>query len=101
MNATGAGAFADSRSDSFGQVRIPGRCQANTCGVDRGRKTGVRADSDGTIRHLEGRQVQPGHSAYGEAGAADVVNLLFQRHLLDQRRNFFVGGIGGLREELA
>jgi hypothetical protein len=61
----------------------------------------VRADSEG-IHPTSRRQAgSTGDSAYGEAGAPDLVNLLLQRHLLDQRRNFFVGGIGGLGDELA
>src|ERR1035438_1257644 len=98
--AAGACVLADSRANSFGKSRIPRSGQSDPGRVDRGRKAGVGAHSDGTVGHFERGKVEPGHGANGEAGAADVVDLLFQRHLLNQRGSFLMGGVGRLCEEL-
>src|ERR1035437_10543937 len=100
MNAAGARVFADSRAHPFGESRVPGTPQAKASGVARGGKAGVGADSNRTVRYFKCRQLEPGHGADGEAGAADVVNLLLQSHLLDQGGSSVMDVVGGLCEEL-
>src|SRR5207302_2287816 len=74
---------ANLRPDAFGQRGIPGGGQGNAA-RHRSRWSKV-AYPDGTVSHLQPRQVEPRHAADKKTvNASNQVDLLFQSHLTEQ-----------------
>src|SRR5579872_106475 len=84
MNATGARIAADAGADALGERRIPGGGKANTPRVDGGWKFFLAAHADGPVRGLQRGNVEIRYGANGEARAANVVELLLERHFVEQ-----------------
>jgi len=96
-----AGVAADAGADARGEITVPGGGEADAGGVGGGGEASVRASAVGTVGHLERGQVERGDGADGEAGAADVINLLGEGHAVDERLDLLLlgggeGGLGGL-----
>ena len=103
VDAAGTGVAADGFACAGGELGVPGGGEADAYGVGGGGEAGVAAGAVGAVGHFEGGEVEVRHGADGEAGAADVVDLLFEGHLVDDGVDAsvdgFTVGLGGLGED--
>ena len=81
VDAARAGIASDAFADAGCQIAVPRGGEADAGGIGGGGEAGVAANAVGAVGHLEGRQIEAGHGANGEAGAADVFELLLEGHL--------------------
>ena len=89
MHAASAGLLPDHRAYAIHQLRVPGGGQRDPHGISS--RGTIISDPDRTIRHFERRQPEPLIAAnVKRILAADHVDLLFQRHLAEDRTNFLL-----------